>query len=283
MLQPIALSKTHMECYKLEESVPVLMDLLAFEKTGERPGEVTLKHPNTDWTLVVHEGGNGAGEKQMHNHWGVRVLTTQEVDAAYEYLNAHKEQYRLPQIGKPLNNHGSYSLYFLEPGSNGWEIECYADALRKEIWKTKYGGVWAPHWERTLPGERFPGRGYVPQGFTHGTLAIGDHKVSRDFYSNVLGLEVYQANPHVVYIKHPKTKCYVVCAERKEWKVFSDNFRFALTVESQDAVSEVHRWLSRSGKELGVIDLGPIREEDAASFFLLRDPDRNCWEITSPN
>ncbi|HEV8341227.1 MAG TPA: hypothetical protein VGR30_02530, partial [Candidatus Binatia bacterium] len=225
MLQPIALSKTHMECYKLNESVPVLTDLLAFEKTRERPGEVTLKHPNTDWTLVVHEGGNGAGEKQMHNHWGVRVLTTQEVDAAYEYLNAHKEQYRLPQIGQPLNNHGSYSLYFLEPGSNGWEIECYADALRKEIWKTKYGGVWAPHWERTLPGERFPGRGYVPQGFTHGTLAIGDHKVSRDFYSNVLGLEVYQANPHVVYIKHPKTKCYVVCAERKEWKVFSDNFR----------------------------------------------------------
>ena len=116
-----------------------------------------------------------------------------------------------------------------------------------------------------------------------GTLAIGDHRISRDFYANVLGLEVHQANPHVVYIKHPKTKCYVVCAERKEWKVFSDNFRFTLAVESQEAVAEAHRWLSQSGKELGVTDLGPIRQNGTGAFFLLRDPDRNCWEVTSPH
>ena len=54
MINPIALSATHMECSSLQESVPVLTDLLAFEKLEEKPGEAKLKHPNTDWLLYVH-------------------------------------------------------------------------------------------------------------------------------------------------------------------------------------------------------------------------------------
>ena len=48
------------------------------------------------------------------------------------YIRANKEKYGIKQIAQPLFNHGSYSLYFLEPGTNGWEIECYESALRKE-------------------------------------------------------------------------------------------------------------------------------------------------------
>ena len=112
MLRPIGLVNTHMECRRLQESVPVLTDLLGFERVSERPGEVTLKHPNTDWRLIVHEGGADTPVKQMHNHWGVRVLAKPEIDAAYEYLTAHKEKYGLEQIGKPLHNHGSYSVRY---------------------------------------------------------------------------------------------------------------------------------------------------------------------------
>lgn len=283
MLQPTGLSKTHMECRYLKETVPVLTDFLAFEKVAERPGEATLKHPNTPWLLTVHEAGPEAPEKQMHNHYGVRVAAKQEVDAAYEYLNAHKKEYGLEQIGKPLYNHGSYSLYFLEPGTNGWEIECYEDVQDREKTKTRFGGVWAPHWNSPLPPERFPGRGYVPQGFTHGTLAIGDLKTSWDFYAKVLGLEVFQANDHVVYIKHPQSKCYVVCAVRQEWKNFSPHFRFTLALESKEAVAEAHHRLAESGKGLGVTELGDLQTDGSALSFLLRDPDKNWWEVSSPN
>jgi hypothetical protein len=176
MLRSIGLTHTHMECRYLKETIPVMTDLLAFEKIAEQPGEVTLKHSNTDWTLIVHEAGPDAPTKQMHNHWGVRVMKTEEVDAAYEYLTAHKEEYHLGQIGKPTYNHGSYSVYFLEPGTNGWEIECYEGALRKDVWLTRVGGVRAPHWEKPMSSDRFPGKGYVPQGFTHGTLASSDLK-----------------------------------------------------------------------------------------------------------
>lgn len=282
MIQPVALADTHMECRYLKETIPVLTDLLAFEKVAERPGEATLKHPNTNWLLIAHEGGPDAPAKQMHNHWGVRVATDREVDNAYEYLNAHKSTYGIQQIGKPAYNHGSYSVYFLEPGTNGWEIECYEAVSRKESGVKRVGGVRAPHWDTPLPPERFPGRGYVPQAFTHGTLACADVKASRDFYVNVLGLEVHPANDHVIYVKHPKTKYYVVCAVRPKFKSFSPNFRFAITVESKEAVAEAHRWLSRSGKELGVTELCNIETNGSASSFFLRDPGKNCWEITSP-
>jgi catechol 2,3-dioxygenase-like lactoylglutathione lyase family enzyme len=283
MVRSIGLTHTHMECRFLKETVPVLTDLLAFEKVGERPDEVTLKHPNTDWLLVVHEGGLEAPAKQMHNHWGVRVATTQEVDAAYDYLTVHKQEYGLEQIGKPSYSHGSYSVYFLEPGTNGWEIECYEAVQHHERARIRFGGVWAPHWNAPLPPERFPGRGFVPQGFTHGTLAIRDLKTSWEFYANVLGLQVHQANPNVFYLKHPRTKCYVVCAVRGEWKTFSPNFRFTITLESREAVEEAYRRLAVSGKELGVTELRAPTSDGSAASFLLSDPDRNWWELVSAN
>jgi len=283
MLRSTGLTQTHMECRYLKDSAPVLTDLLAFEKVGEGPGEATFKHPNTAWLITLHEAGPDAPAKQMHNHWGVRVATTEEVDAAYEHLAAHKDKYKIDQIGKPTYNHGSYSVYFLEPGTNGWEIECYAEALRKDVWKTRVGGVRAPHWEEPFPAERFPGRGYVPQGFTHGTLACADLQKSWKFYSDALGLEVHQANPHVVYVKHPNTKPYIVCAVRPEWKTFSPNFRFTIGLESTDAVEEAHRSFAASAKDLGVTELRDVTRDGARTSFLLSDPDRNWWEIAAPN
>jgi catechol-2,3-dioxygenase len=283
MIRPIALANTHMECRSLRGTVPVLTDLLAFEKMAESPDEMTLKHPNTDWLLIVHEAGPDAPVKQMHNHWGVRVATTGEVDAAHKYLTAHAEKYGLKQIGKPAYSHGSYSLYFLEPGTNGWEIECYEDVLRKESGWIRLGKVRAPHWDNALCSEGFSDKGYVPQAFTHGTLACRDIKVAWDFYAHVLGMEIHQANDHVIYIKHPEGRCYVVCAVRKEWKTYSPNFRFTVTVASRDAVAEAHHRLKESRRDVGVTELRELQCQGSVSSFLLCDPDGNWWEVSSPN
>ena len=280
MLKPIALIETHMECRFLKETIPVLTDLLAFEIVSEEDGQVSVKHPNTDWLLIVHEGGPAAPDKQMLNHYGVRVASRKEVDAAHEYLTAHQAEYGLHQIGRPSYSHGSYSLYFLEPGTNGWEIECYEDALKKGKEWEHLGSVYAPHWERPLPPERFSGRGYVPQAFTHGTLACGEKSVSACFYTEVLGLDIFHPNNRAMYLKAPKTKCYVVSAIRESWKRFSPNFCFTLSVESAEAVTEAHRWLADTGQDLGVTGLGELRGNGAVSFFV-SDPDGNWWEITS--
>jgi len=270
-----------MECRSLGETIPVLTDLLAFENVREEPGLATLKHPNTDWRLVVHEGGPDAPDKEMHNHYGVRVSTRKEVDAAHEYLKSNKAKYGLRQIGEPSYAHGSYSLYFLEPGTNGWEIECYEDALRKGKEWNHLGDVWALHWETPLPPERFPDKGYVPQAFTHGTLACRDKATSERFYADALGLQIYHPNKQAMYLKAPRTKCYVVSAVREKWKRFSPNFRFTLSLESQQAVADGHRWLADSGGALGGTALGELQTAGAGSSFFVADPDGNWWEITS--
>ena len=58
-----------------------------------------------------------------------------------------------------------YSIYFREPGGNHLEIEYYnpGGALHGRSHT-------AGHWENPLTVDRFPGRGYLPQAFTHGTL-----------------------------------------------------------------------------------------------------------------
>jgi hypothetical protein len=259
----------------------VMTDRLAFQKIAEKPGEAILKHPNTHWLLVLHDAGPAAPAKQMHNHWGVRVMTTEEVDSAHQFLIAHKAEYKLGQIGKPRYNHGSYSLYFIEPGTNGWEIECYATALRKESSARIGGGVRTPHWMNPLAENRFPGRGYVPQGFTHGTLVANDMNVNWEFYTKVMGLEVNQANDHVIYVKHPSTQTYVVCAERKDFKVFSTNFRNTVSLESKEAVRNTYDWFNEAGNDLGLKELLPLEENGASASFCFRDPGTNCWEIAS--
>jgi len=281
MIHTTGLAATHMECRNLQDSLKVLTELLAFEKLAEKPGEAMLKHPNTHWKLVVHEAGLEAPAKPMHNHWGVRVVSPEEVDRAYAYLLAHKEEYKLGAIGKPTWSHGSYSCYFVEPGTNGWEIECYEAFNRKQATADKFGAVKTAHWERLLPEEKFPGRGYVPQGFTHGTLVSTDLEVSKKFYKDVLGLDVHRFSDHVIYIKHPSAKTFVVCAIRQNAPVFSANFRNTLSVASTNEVKAAYRTFAESGTELGVRELFPLREDGSSASFCFRDPGTNCWEIAA--
>ena len=281
VIAPTALSEAHMECRSLAETVPVLEDFLALERVAETPGTVVMKHPNTIWTLAVHEGGPDAPPKEMHNHYGVRVQTKGEVEAAHAYLMAHADEYGISGVTDPEFSHGSYSVYLREPGTNGLEVECYEAVLQKESGGQRLGGVRSKHWDAPLDPARFPGRGYVPQALTHGTLACRDVAVSEQFYSEVLGLEVHHAyGDRVVYIKHPGKKHFIVCARRPEFRTYSPNFRFTLSVGTPDDVEEAHDRLARS-PELGVTELRDLETESGRTSFLMADPDHNWWEIAA--
>ena len=53
----LGIIKGHYECNYLDQTVPVLSELLALEVVAKGDREVTMKHPNTDWLLIVHESG----------------------------------------------------------------------------------------------------------------------------------------------------------------------------------------------------------------------------------
>ena len=85
----------------------------------------------------------------------------------------------------------------------------------------------------------------------------------------------------MIYVKHPQTKTFVVCALRKDFGVFSTNFRNTLTVESKDAVKTAYAEFDAAGKDLGVGELFPLQQDGSFASFCFRDPGTNCWEIVS--
>src|SRR2546425_4120485 len=180
MLNPIGLTHGHYECRALDETLPIFTDLLAMQVLERGKGQAVVRHPNTPWRLVVHEGGPDAPDKPHNNHYGVRVARPAEVDAAHEYLEANKARYGLKRVSRPSAQHFARSIYFSEPGGNTLEIEYYDPQAAAEG-----RGIAAPHWQRELAESAFPGRGYVPQALTHGTLECHDKDASAAFYRDV--------------------------------------------------------------------------------------------------
>jgi catechol 2,3-dioxygenase-like lactoylglutathione lyase family enzyme len=221
---------------------------------------------------VVHEAGSGAPDKPHNNHYGVRVARADEVDAAHRHLSANKDRFGLRRISPPRSQHFARSVYFVEPGGNTLEIEHY-DAQAIAEGRT----IALPHWERELAAKEFPGRGYVPQALTHGTLECDDKEASAAFYRDVLGLEIAGGGRLSVYIKHAASPWYIVVLPIPRRKKFlSPANRFTLTMASANAVEDAHREL-RATK--GTTELGALRERDGSVSFLFADLNRNWWEI----
>jgi catechol 2,3-dioxygenase-like lactoylglutathione lyase family enzyme len=276
MFKATGLIAGHYECRSLAETLPVFTDLLAMEVVERKPTQATLKHPNTDWRLIVHEGGPDAPEKTFDNHYGFRVGTHEEVEAAWRYIEAHKEKYHLSKITKPQSAHFAYSIYFREPGGNHLEIEYYnpGGALHGRSHT-------AGHWERSLTHDRFPGRGYLPQAFTHGTLQCDNIERSRRFYVDVLGLEIAAGFNTAQYIKHPATPWYIVVLQRSPRQYLAPANRFTLALGSATDVEQAHRDFAAGGDSLGITELGKLERTDGAMNFIFSDVDKNWWELTA--
>jgi catechol 2,3-dioxygenase-like lactoylglutathione lyase family enzyme len=277
-IKPTALVNGHSECRHLDETIPVLSHVLAFETVDRRDGQATLKHPNTGWLLILHEGGLNVKDKPERNHYGVRVSNNQEVDNAYQYLLAHKEKLGLKKVVKRKERDGSYSMFFVEPGGNYWEIESYENRCKAGL-----PAHIAYPWKAQLSEKQFPGRGYVPQALTHGTIECVDLAASVQFYTEGLGLDVISHVPTIRPhdIKHPSTPWYVVSLEipAKNRKYLTPLQRYTVTVESAAALGEAHRQLQARCAEFRITSIDEIKETDDGQSFLLSDLDRNWWEI----
>jgi catechol 2,3-dioxygenase-like lactoylglutathione lyase family enzyme len=276
ILHTTGLVAGHYECRSLSETLPVFTDLLAMEIVEQKAGEATLKHPNTEWRLIVHEGGPDAPEKGFDNHYGFRVAHHEEVEAAWKYIEANKEKYHLSKITKPQSAHFAYSIYFREPGGNHLEIEYYNPG------GAQHGRAHtAGHWHKPLTDERLAERGYLPQAFTHGTLQCDDIDRSRRFYTEVLGLEILAGFNNAQYIKHAAAPWYIVVLKRSPRQYLAPVNRFTLQLDSAAAVEQAHREFSTNGEAAGITELGKLDAINRKVSFIFSDLDKNWWELTA--
>ena len=277
MLKPIGLIAGHYECRSLDQTLPVFTDLLAMEIIERKAKQATIQHPNTGWLLIVHESGAAAPEKTFDNHYGFRVASHTEVEAAWEYLEANKHKYHIDKITKPQKAHFAYSVYFHEPGGNHLEIEYYnpGSALHGRSHT-------AGHWQTALPAERFPGRGYVPQALTHGTLQCDDLEKTTAFIIGVLGLEnAGGMSDRTIYVKHPATPWYIVMLPRKPRQYLAPVNRFTLELATAAEIDAARQEFVLNKSHLGLNEIGDLERADGKVRFLFSDLDKNWWELTA--
>jgi len=236
MLKPLGLTHGHYECRSLGETLPVFTDLLAMKVVAHSNGEAVVQHriPTGGWWCTKPGPAHPTSRTTTTTACG--VANAEEVDAAHAYLEANKERYGLRRVSPPRSQHFARSVYFEEPGGNTLEIEHYEPQAAAE------GRTIArPHWNRELKERDFPGRGYVPQALTHGTLECDDKEASAAFYSGVLGLQIAGGGRLSVYIKHAATPWYLVVLPIKRRKKFlSPANRFTLTLGSAKEVEDAH-------------------------------------------
>jgi catechol 2,3-dioxygenase-like lactoylglutathione lyase family enzyme len=280
-VESIGIVKGHYECNFLDQTVPVLSQLLAFEVVGRSDKQATLKHPNTDWLLVVHESGPSVPDKPFRNHYGMRVADNQAVDRAYEYLMAKKDALGLKKVVMRNERAGSYSVFFVEPGGNYWEIESYQHRYEAGL---PYDVAFP--WKTPLAEEKFPGRGYIPHAFTHGTIECNDWAASVKFYKEGLGLDVvtHVVTPKPHNIKHPANSWYVVSLEvpERSRKYLGVLQRFTIAVASPHKLAQARASLSAREEEFGISEIGAVQDTPDGQSFLLCDLNRNWWEIECP-
>jgi catechol 2,3-dioxygenase-like lactoylglutathione lyase family enzyme len=277
-VESLGVVKGHYECNFLDATVPVLSELLGLEVVHRGDNQVTMKHPNTEWLLIVHESGADVPDKPFRNHYGVRVTDNEEVDRAHEYLMAKKAEMGLKKVVMRNERRGSYSVFFVEPGGNYWEIESYQhryeDGLPHDV---------AFPWAKPLTAEQFPGKGYIPQAFTHGTIECNDWGSSVKFYTEGLGMEMitHVATPKPHNIKHPSNPWYVVSLEvpERSRKYLGVLQRFTIAVASPAKLKDAHNALQARQTEFGITEIGEVQNNSAGQSFLLCDLNRNWWEI----
>lgn len=282
VIQPTGLVHGHSECRYLDETIPVLLKVLALELLDRHERQAILKHPNTGWKLILHEGGAQVKDKPERNHYGVRVSNNQEVDNAYQYLLANKEKLGLKKVVKRKERDGSYSMFFVEPGGNYWEIESYENRHKAGLPATL-----AYPWKTKLTEEKLPGCGYIPQAMTHGTMECINLAASVKFYKEALGLDVITHVPTVRPhdSKHHSTPWYVVSLEvpAKNKHYLTPLQRYTVAVESAAALAEAQRELNERREQFGLTAIEPIEESAQGYSFLLADLDRNWWEVAYLN
>ena len=76
MLKPIGITEGHYECRSLEETLPIFTDLLNAEVIERTAEKAVVKHPNTKWRLVIHEGGANAKNKPLSRASSARDHST---------------------------------------------------------------------------------------------------------------------------------------------------------------------------------------------------------------
>jgi hypothetical protein len=116
---------------------------------------------------------------------------------------------------------------------------------------------------------------------SHGTIECMDHKLSRRFYEEVLGLGSVRPLPAAQYLWNGGPWSLVCVGIGVETKPQTVENRFCLRVDRPEDVDAARDAALRLQPEHRIREVGSIEVKDGIRSFVLCDLDCNWWEISN--
>jgi catechol-2,3-dioxygenase len=116
---------------------------------------------------------------------------------------------------------------------------------------------------------------------SHGTIECMDHKQSRRFYEEVLGLGSVRPLPAAQYLWNGGPWSLVCVGIGVETKPQTVENRFCLRVDTPQDVDAAREAALRLQPEHRIREVGPIEVKDGIRSFVLCDLDCNWWEVSN--
>jgi hypothetical protein len=116
---------------------------------------------------------------------------------------------------------------------------------------------------------------------SHGTIECMDHKLSRRFYEEVLGLGSVRPLPAAQYLWKGGPWSLVCVGIGVETKPQGVENRFCLRVDTPEEVDASREAALRLQPDHRIREVGPIEVKDGVRSFVLCDRDCNWWEVSN--
>jgi catechol 2,3-dioxygenase-like lactoylglutathione lyase family enzyme len=228
--------------------------------------------------------------QRLLHHWGLDVVSTQEVDRVHAEAEARKEQYGLTKVMPPSNAHGAYSFYFSDRDFNWWEIECRPDGLDNEAYFIR-GDVGSEQRAAFVPEAHAkhlvddavtaPRDGIVGNArMTHGTCEQLKLEPARRFIEQVLGIRCVHHVPPGQMLAG-RGSFGVFCIGLPRLKPQQEVNRWIISVSDAAAVQAVASRAQAEKEALAIREVRAVRNEANETAVTLQDADGNWWEVTT--
>ena len=116
---------------------------------------------------------------------------------------------------------------------------------------------------------------------SHGTIECMDHKLSRRFYEDVLGLGSVRPLPAAQYLWKGGPWSLVCVGIGVETKPQGVENRFCLRVDTAEEVDAARDAALRLKSDHNIREVGPIEVKDGVRSFVVCDRDCNWWEVSN--
>ena len=128
VVKPYVMSHGTCECYDMKETRRFYEEFLGLQCVRHAKPAMVFRC-GLKFHVVCVEVGDKVHPCSVLNHWGVDVLSREDVDRAHALAHEHKDLYGIKKIMPVTDQHGAYSFYLEDLDGNWWEIQHVPDGF----------------------------------------------------------------------------------------------------------------------------------------------------------